>query len=98
MAEKSWASAAVRSIALELRDRLPGSAVHVDDVIEHHCDQCKHGKGDFRMAAADLLDLVSETPGRGFERVRLPARYCAEGVALSLGVFTPAGCDSISGR
>ena len=44
MAEKSWTSIEVNSIALELRDRLPGSVVHVDDVVNHLCEQCKHGK------------------------------------------------------
>ena len=92
MAEKSWTSIEVSSIALEPRDRLPGSVVHVHDVMDY---LCKHGRegdlvnnghrdrcilcegaestaesfdgyGDksehFRMAAADLLELIDDTP------------------------------------
>ena len=44
VAEKSWTTIEVSSTALELQDRLSGSVVHVDDVTEYLCDQCKHGK------------------------------------------------------
>lgn len=40
MAEKSWTTIEVKSIALELRDRPTGSVVHVNDVMEYVCSQC----------------------------------------------------------
>ena len=44
MAEKSWTTIEVRSIALSIRDRTVGSVVHVNDVRDYLCDQCKHGE------------------------------------------------------
>ena len=34
----------MNSIALELRDRMFGSVVHVDDVTDYLCNRCKHGE------------------------------------------------------